>query len=63
MIQALLWVIIMILVIVLRAFQMVLGLPEFNEFTALINKYVWITMGIQYAIVGMSFWFESRKNK
>ena len=63
MIAVMLWVVIMIMVTLFRAFQILLGLPELNEFTALINKCSWITMGIQYTIVAGWFVQEYRKYK
>ena len=65
MITITLWVLIMIMAIVLQGMQILLGtqIPEFNEFNRVINTCAWITMGIKYSVVGISFALDYRRNR
>ncbi len=50
-----LWTIVMIMMAVMRIFQVYLGLPELDGYFVLMQKFTWITIGIQYFIIGLAY--------
>lgn len=50
----------MIMMSVFRIFQVYYGLPDFDDYFALVQKFTWITIAIQYFIVGLAYIADRR---